>query len=309
MPRPIRITDVAPRDGLQNERAILPTAAKARLVRLLAASGVHEVELTSFVRPDLIPQLADAADLLALLAPDKPAGVSYSALVPNERGMLRLLEANAAAARTHGVRPLVDKVNLFTAASETFNKKNTNASIAESIDRFRPVVALAREQGLAVMIYISCCFACPYEGPIAPAAVASVIAQLVPLLAGHPSAAPTLAVSDTIGAARPEHIAPLLAALPVEPHDIALHLHDTFGHAAACVRAALFAGVRAFDGSVAGLGGCPFASTPGHPAPGNVNTALLVRTIEAAGEQHTVDPARLAEAADFARSAVAGGHA
>lgn len=299
-----RITDVAPRDGLQNEPGTIGTEAKASLVLALSASGVAEVEVTSFVHPKWVPQLADASALLERLADGKPGAVCYSVLVPNETGMRRALEANDAA----GSR-LIDKVSVFTAASETFSVKNTNASIAETIERFRPVVSMARGAGLAVRGYVSCVVACPYEGEVAPEAVADVAAKLLDLGVDE------IDLGDTIGAGTPSTIGDVLIAVnarlggrrfndrgdPV----LTLHLHDTFGRAAACVETAVGLGVRSFDGSVAGLGGCPFASRPGQQAPGNIATSLLVRTLESRGLSTGVDHAKLAYATSVAEGLVA----
>ena len=169
----VRITDVAPRDGLQNESAIVPTADKVRLVRALLAAGVDEIEVSSFVSPKWIPQLADAAAVFAAVAEEKRAGVLFSALVPNEKGMAAALDVNQRSGRR-----IIDKVSVFTAASETFSKRNTNATIAETIERFRPVAAAARSADLALRGYVSCVIRCPFEGDIAPERAAEVAAQL-----------------------------------------------------------------------------------------------------------------------------------
>lgn len=299
----VRITEVAPRDGLQNEPGVIPTADKGEMVRLLCDCGVDEVEVTSLVSPKWVPQLGDAAELLALLANDRPAGVCLSVLVPNERGMERATEADRAAGGG-----LIDKVSVFTAASESFSLKNTNASIEESIRRLIPVIASARGLGKRTRGYVSCVVRCPYEGPIDPERVGEVCAAL--LEAGVDE----LDLGDTIGAGTPETIAPpILEAIEAlegraanafgEP-TLTLHLHDTFGNASACVREALTLGVRSFDASAAGLGGCPFASVGGGRAPGNIATELLVRTIEDAGLETGVNRARLAHASAFAERVV-----
>lgn len=304
----VRITDVSPRDGLQNEPGAIPTADKVRLVELLCATGVDEVEVTSFVSPRWVPQLGDAADLLDALARAPAladAGQArrapiLSALVPNQRGMQDLLDVNGRAGRS-----LVGKVAVFTAASETFSRRNTNAPIAQTIDRFRPVVASALAAGLQTRGYISCVIACPFEGPIAPGAVVRVAEALLELGIRE------IDLGDTIGAGTRDSVTSLLreyaSHIPIQRADPAttLHLHDTFGRAADCVTAALDLGVRSFDGSVAGLGGCPYASTPGKRAPGNISTERLVRTVEDAGFTTGVDMDRLAEAAAFARRVVA----
>ena len=302
----VRITDVAPRDGLQNESGRVPASEKARLIDAIARSGVDEVEVTSFVSPKWIPQLGDAAEVCRLIAPDKPEGVIYSALVPNEKGMERLLEANAQAEREHG-RRVIDKVGVFTAASETFSRRNTNASIAESIERFGPVRRLAGEHGLAFRVYISCVIACPYEGPTPGARLQGVLRGMEELDPDE------VDLGDTIGAGTPETVRKMIqdargADAWTEDLDDdvwVLHLHDTFGRAAECVEAALEIGIRSFDGSVAGLGGCPYASTGGNRAPGNIATESLVRTIDRAGFVTNVDTTQLAQAAGVAAEVVA----
>lgn len=300
MTKRVRITDVSPRDGLQNEPGVIPTAEKVRLVELLCATGVEEIEVTSFVSPKWVPQLGDAAEVCAALTRCKPGHMVFSALVPNERGMESLLDVNRRAGFT-----LIDKASVFTAASETFAKRNINATIAESLERFRPVVGMVRAAGLAVRGYISCAIACPFEGPIAPAKVAEVAAMLVDI------GVTELDLGDTIGAGTPGTVTAMLETVRARVGDgwfergaATLHLHDTFGRAAECVMAALDLGVRSFDGSVAGLGGCPYASTPGRRAPGNISTEQLVRTVEAAGFETGVDLGKLEEAARFAREIV-----
>jgi len=294
----VRITDVSPRDGLQNEPGVIGTADKLRLVELLRASGVDEVEVTSFVSPKWIPQLADAADLLrALNRPGRRTPPEHSVLVPNAKGMEAALAADVFGA--------IDKVAVFTAASETFAKRNTNASIAETLERFAPVIKLAHTHGLKVRGYVSCVIACPFEGVISPDAVARVSSLLLELGVDE------IDLGDTIGAGTAESMAELLrvcgrsfslrGSVPVT-----IHLHDTVGLAAGCVRAALDAGVRSFDGSVAGLGGCPYASTPERRAPGNISTELLVHTAESAGFTTGVDRAKLESAAEHARRMTGG---
>ncbi|MCH9057926.1 MAG: hydroxymethylglutaryl-CoA lyase [Planctomycetes bacterium] len=302
MPDRVRITDVAPRDGLQNEPGVITTADKARLVEMIARTGVDEIEVSSFVSPRWIPQLGDAADLFARLADVKPQHVSFSALVPNEQGLSAALGVNGRA----GFR-LIDKVSVFTAASETFSRRNTNATIAETLARFVPVAREAHRADMAVRAYISCVVACPFEGPIAPARVADAAIRLLDL-----DGVAELDLGDTIGAATPDSIAAMIDAVrtTLDAHGsdatITVHLHDTFGRASACVDKALLLGVRSFDGSIAGLGGCPYASTNDRRAPGNIATDALVRTIERAGYETGVDHDQLTEAATFARSIVDG---
>jgi hydroxymethylglutaryl-CoA lyase len=478
----VRITEVGPRDGLQNEPGIIPTAEKVRLVELCCATGVDEVEVTSFVSPKWVPQLGDAAEVLSEVSARLPfpegrgrgkgswgersrewypglgkggwqstrtytvppldrvtqlrakalrnamtgpewalwnvvkskqlAGYKFrrqhpfgpfildffcpavglvveldgithggevarerdaartaylerhglkvirfsddaavksiefvyerisrtvfemdaarsgmgvgsmsprapepfprplpsgkgsgrpilAALVPNEKGMEAVEALNRAA-----LGRVVDKIAVFTAASETFNKKNTNATIEESLERFGPVIDRAHEAGLEVRGYISCAIACPFEGPIAPERVAAVAWALA--VAGVDE----FDLGDTIGAATPATLTAMLKATMVALGDeraspfVTLHLHDTFGRAAECVKAALDMGVRSFDGSVAGLGGCPYASVPGKRAPGNISTETLVRTVHAAGFETGVDLDKLSVAAEYAREIV-----
>jgi len=318
----VRITDVSARDGLQNEAGIIPAAQKVELVQRLCAAGVDEVEVSSFVSPKWVPQLGDAVEVFGALRGKKPSGVVFSALAPNEKGAQSLVDVNASA----GER-LIDKMSLFTAASETFNRKNTNAGIDESLERFRPALLLACRERLAVRVYISCVYACPFEGEIAPWQVTSVIEKVIGLLrspefatdggAALGFAAVEIDLGDTIGAATPESTARLLDAvmdMPVRgsfpawnhrPEFLVLHLHDTFGHAAACVAQALKMGIRSFDASAGGLGGCPYASTPGKRAPGNIATERLVQTVLDAGFTTGVDQKKLREAGDFAKKIVA----
>ncbi len=296
----VRITDVAPRDGLQAESVPVSTERKAALVRAVQATGVAEVEVSSFVSPKWISQLGDAAELFALLAPSKPDTVQYSALVPNEKGLDAALAVNQSARSAHGVERLIDKVSVFTAASETFAGRNTNATIADTIERFRPLIPRAHAQGLRVRAYISCVVACPFEGDIPPTAVAEVARALLEIGADE------IDLGDTIGAGTPDSVAALLTEI-IDVLDgravndfgeptLTLHLHDTFGRAAECVRTALEIGVRSFDASSGGLGGCPYASTPGRRAPGNIAMSTLVRTIEGMGFPTGVDPVAQAEA-------------
>ncbi len=298
----VRITDVSPRDGLQNEPGVIPAADKVRLIEALLRTGVDEVEATSFVSAKWVPQLGDAEEVLGAIR-DRARRCVVSALVPNEKGFERALAFHSAAA------PL--KIAVFTAASETFSRRNTNASITETIERFGAFLPRAFEAGMAVRMYISCAVACPFEGPIAPEAVRGVADRLLALAPAWPLEErdehgwPRVEIDlgDTIGAARPEDIDSLLGMFSTEErsHRLALHLHDTFGRAGACIRRGLELGVRSFDGAVAGLGGCPYASTKEKPAPGNVSTETLIATVHEAGFATGVDPARLAEAAAVAR--------
>lgn len=286
----IRITEVAPRDGLQNEPRPIPTSDKLRLVEALALTGVDEIEVTSFVSPAWIPQLGDASELLALIKSQARAWPLLSALVPNEKGLDAALRANDSAGFA-----LIGKVAVFTAASETFAKRNINASIAQSLDRFKPVITRARSAGLRVRGYVSCAIRCPFEGAISPRTAVQVGQALLDLGCDE------LDFADTIGQAEAPDINALLNTFTELVGDrflpnLTLHLHDTFGRAAECIIEALGLGVRSFDASVAGLGGCPYASTPGRPAPGNISTEVLVRTVEDAGFATSVSAAHLERA-------------
>jgi hydroxymethylglutaryl-CoA lyase len=274
VPDPIRIVEVGPRDGLQNEPRQVPTEVKVAFVDALSACGFDEIEVSSFVRAEWIPQLADAEEVFARIR--RAPGLVYSALVPNLRGLERALAAGAG------------KVAVFTAASETFSRKNTNASIAETLERFRPVVARAT---VPVRGYISTAFHCPFEGPIAPAAVLPVARSLMDLGCAE------LSIGDTIGKATPGEVARLFELLlPIVPAArLAAHFHDTFGQAVENARAAEALGIRTFDASAGGIGGCPYA--PG--APGNVATAALVAAFPG---RTGLDAAKLAAAAEVVRS-------
>jgi hydroxymethylglutaryl-CoA lyase len=250
-PRGIHIVEVGPRDGLQNESRPVPTEAKIAFVNALSLTGLTEIEVSSFVSPKWIPQLADADEVFAAIR--RAPGVMYMALVPNQQGLDRAERARA------------DKIAVFTAASETFSRKNTNATIAETLARFQPVI---RRATMPVRGYISTAFHCPFEGPIAPARVLEVARALLGL------GVVELSIGDTIGQATPEEtrrlFGELLTICPAEK--LAAHFHDTFGHAVANALAAESAGIRTFDSSAGGIGGCPYA--PG--APGNVSTQALI---------------------------------
>jgi hydroxymethylglutaryl-CoA lyase len=278
----VRIVEVGPRDGLQNEKAPIPTDAKVALVDALSEAGYEEIEVSAFVSPKWIPQLADAAEVFARIR--RRPGVLYSALVPNEQGLERALEAKAG------------KVALFTAASETFNRKNINASIAESIERFAPVVPRALDAGLRVRGYISTAFWCPYEGRIGPAAVVGVAKRLLDL------GVEELSIGDTIGKAVPAEVHALLdLLLDALPQDqIALHFHDTYGTGVANALAAYERGITIFDASAGGVGGCPYA--PG--AAGNVATEDVAWALERSGATVGLDLAKVSAASDLLASAL-----
>lgn len=261
MPQRVKVVEVGPRDGLQNEQGVIPTESKIAFINMLSEAGFPVVEATSFVSPKAIPQLADASEVMAGIT--RRPGTRYSVLVPNEKGMLRALAAQ------------VDEVAVFTGASETFVQHNIRASIASSIANFRPVVAMAREAGIRVRGYISTAFGCPYEGAVAPAAVASVARELVALGVDE------LSIGDTIGVATPNQVGDVVSALlDVTSLDrLAMHFHDTRGTALANVLAALELGIAIFDSSSGGLGGCPYA--PG--ASGNLATEDLLYLLHGMG--------------------------
>lgn len=264
----VDVYEVGPRDGLQNEASPVPTEAKIELVERLVAAGLRAVEVTSFVSPRAVPQLADADEVLAGV--HRVEGVRYPVLVPNLRGYER---AAAAGAR---------EIAVFTAASESFNLRNIRCGIDESFERFRPVVETARRDGLRVRGYVSTAFHCPYEGAVAPTVVVDVVRRLVELGADE------ISIGDTIGAAVPTEVRSLLRRLRevgVPIARLALHLHDTRGTALANVVAGLEEGIRTFDSAAGGLGGCPYA--PG--ASGNVATEDLVFLLERMGLRTGID--------------------
>lgn len=267
----IRIVEVGPRDGLQNESAIIPTATKVAFVDALSATGVDEIEASAFVSPLWVPQLADAERVLGAIR--RAPTVAYSALVPNEKGLDRALRAG------------VDRIAVFTAASETFNRKNINATIEESFLRFEPVMKRARKAGLRVRGYVSTAFWCPYEGRIRPEKSAEVVERLFEI------GTEEVSIGDTTGKSVPGEVYALLDLVLARcpPERIAMHFHDTYGHAAENVRASLERGIEIYDASAGGIGGCPYA--PG--ASGNIATETLVLALRRAGAEVKVDIERL----------------
>lgn len=272
--REVVIVEVGPRDGLQNETTPITTADKLTLIARLAAAGLSRIEATAFVSPRWVPQMADHEAVMRGIT--RRPGVVYSALVPNEKGAEAALAAGAQA------------LAVFTAASESFCRKNTNCSIAESIARFRPVMRLAESAGVPIRGYVSCALDCPYEGEIAPDAVASVSAELLALGCSE------IALSDTLGRGTPERTQAMVeATLRRAPAAmLAGHFHDTSGQAIANVEVAWRLGLHIFDGAVGGSGGCPYA--PG--AAGNLATERLVAHFEAKGISTGVDLAALERA-------------
>jgi hydroxymethylglutaryl-CoA lyase len=274
--RPIRIIEVGPRDGLQNEPGLISTEDKVSFVNALSQTGVAEIEIGSFVSPQAIPQLADSDEVARKI--ERRPDVTYSALVPNERGYER---ARAAA---------MQKIAVFTAASETFSQRNIKCGIRESIDRFTPVVAEAKRDRMAVRGYISAVTHCPFEGRIDSSQVVEVMHRLLHLGVDE------ISLGDTIGKASPNDVRKLLdQVLPhIEPRRLSLHFHDTYGMAVANVLTAwMDYGIEAFDTAAGGLGGCPYA--PG--ASGNVATEDTVYALKASGADVSVDEQRVIAAA------------
>lgn len=270
----VTLWEVGPRDGLQNEREIVSREAKVELVTRLADAGLRNIQVTSFVSPEWIPQLADA-DEVARELPRRP-GVRYSALVPNRRGYERFKAAGL---------PMAD---FFVSASETHNRKNVNRGVREHLERFRPVAERAKADGVALRAYVSTVCGCPYEGRVAPEAVVGLVRELLELGADE------ISLGDTIGVGTPPQVRALVRAVadaaPLER--VALHLHDTYGRALANVQAGYEEGVRTFDASLGGLGGCPYA--PG--ASGNVATEDVVDLFESEGVATGLDEDRLVDA-------------
>ena len=279
LPQYVRIVEVGPRDGLQNEKAQVPTEQKIQFINLLSASGLPVIEATSFVSPRAIPQLSDASAVMAGI--ERLPQTHYPVLVPNLKGMERALSA--------GVR----SVSVFTAASESFTRHNINTTIAESLTNFRPVVELARKEGIAVRGYISTVFGCPYEGAVAPERVLEVAQALLGMGISE------LSLGDTIGVATPNQVVDVLGLLmetghiPVE--QLAVHFHDTRGTALANVLMALQMGINIVDSSAGGLGGCPYA--PG--AAGNLATEDLLYMLHGMGISTGVDLDKVVAAMRF----------
>jgi hydroxymethylglutaryl-CoA lyase len=282
LPEFVTIVDVGPRDGLQNEKEPVPAAVKIGLIHRLQAAGLREIEATSFVSPKWVPQMADALEVMAGIA--RQPGVRYSVLTPNMKGW----EAAQA------TKP--DEIVVFGAASESFSQKNINCSIAESIERFAPVVAAARAAGVKVRGAISCSVGCPYEGDIPPAAVGRVAKLMKDIGVQH------VGVADTIGVGTPLKVrAAMLAALEHYPlAEVSGHFHDTYGQALSNIHECLQLGVHTFDASVSGLGGCPYAKG----ATGNVATEDVVYLLHGLGIRTGIDLDKLVDAGAFVREAL-----
>lgn len=263
----VRIVEVGPRDGLQNEKQVIPTATKLELIERLAAAGLSDIEVTSFVSPKWVPQMADHLQVMRGLV--RHAGVNYPVLTPNLQGFEAAVAAGAS------------EVAVFAAASESFSQKNINCSIDDSIARFVPVFDAARRLGVKVRGYVSCVVACPYDGAIAPGRVADVAARL------HELGSYEVSLGDTIGAGTPASVLAMLEAVAkrVPMAQLAGHYHDTYGMAIANVHASYGLGLRVFDSSIAGLGGCPYAKG----ATGNVATEDVAYLLHGLGAHTGID--------------------
>lgn len=277
LPSTVRVVEVGPRDGLQNEPKTVPTEVKLELIRRLAAAGLKTIEATSFVSPKWVPQMADSAAVLAGV--ERRPGVSYPVLTPNLRGFENAVAAGA------------QEVAVFGAASETFSRRNINCSIAESLERFRPVAEAALAQGVRVRGYVSCVLGCPYEGDVAPSTVAEMSQSLLEMGCYEVSLGDTIGVGTPLAAQR--MVAAVAEKVPVER--LAAHFHDTYGQALANLFAVLQMGIAVVDSAVAGLGGCPYAKG----ASGNVATEDVIYMLNGLGIRSGVDLDLLAEAGRY----------
>lgn len=273
-PQHVSIVEVGPRDGLQNEQAFVSTEDKVTLINLLSKSGLKNIEVTSFVSPKAIPQLIDNELVFKLI--DKPPTIHFSALVPNERGLEKALKVG------------LQEIAIFTAASETFNQRNIHCSIAESLARFAIVLKLAKAHKIYVRAYISCALGCPYEGTILPKQVTFIAKELLALGADE------ICLGDTIGVGTPKQTAILIneILLALNIAQLAMHFHDTYGQAVANIFVSLQHGIRRFDSSVAGLGGCPYA----RGASGNVATEDVLYLMHGLGIETGIDIYKIVEA-------------
>ncbi len=285
IPSRVTLVEVGPRDGLQNEKQPVSTAHKVALVQRLQAAGLREIEVTSYVSPKWVPQMADNAAVMAAI--QRAPGVRYSVLTPNLKG----LEAALAGGPDQRGKTWPDEVVVFGAASEAFSQKNINCSIAESIERFAPVVAAARDAGVKVRAAISCALGCPYQGEVSADAVDDVARRLKDIGVQH------CGVADTIGVGTPRRVqAAMERALKHFPMaEVSGHFHDTYGQALVNIYACLELGIHSFDASVAGLGGCPYAKG----ATGNVATEDVVFMLQGLGIETGIDLDALVEAGGF----------
>ena len=275
LPQRVRIVEVGPRDGLQNEKTLVPTDVKVELIDRLSETGLSHIEATSFVSPKWVPQMADSSEVFSRIR--KRPGVAYTSLVPNRKGLEQALEA--------GCR----EVAVFTAASEAFARKNTNCSIADNFARFREIFELAKQRQVRVRGYLSCVMGCPYDGDVDPHFVDRLARQLLELGCYEVS------LGDTIGTGTPEKTRLLCEAITVPRERLAAHFHDTQGSAVENILVALAHGIAVVDSSVGGLGGCPYAKK----VAGNVCTENVVHVLHELGVETGVDLARLAEIGRF----------
>jgi hydroxymethylglutaryl-CoA lyase len=272
-PRAVKIVEVGPRDGLQNEKQQVPTGIKVELIRRLGEAGLRAIEATAFVSPKWVPQMADHAEVMARI--ERRPDTAYPVLVPNLKGLEEALAAGAG------------EIAVFGAASEAFSQRNINCSVAESLDRFRPVVTAAGRSHVPVRGYVSCALGCPYQGEVAPAAVAEVAGALCEMGCYE------ISLGDTIGIGTPDRTKAMIEAVAkrVPLGQLAGHFHDTYGMAIANIFASLEAGLSVFDSSVAGLGGCPYAKG----AAGNVATEDVVWLLNGLGLESGIDLDRLVD--------------
>jgi len=282
LPTHVTLVDVGPRDGLQNEAQPVPAATKIELVHRLQAAGLREIEVTSFVSPKWVPQMADNAEVMAGLT--RQPGVRYSVLTPNMKGFEGALAAKA------------DEVVIFAAASEAFSQRNINCTIAESIERFRPVAEAARAHGMKVRAAVSCALGCPYQGDVSIAAVDDVVQRLLDIGSHH------IGIADTIGVGTAGQVQRVIetALKRVPLAELSGHFHDTYGQALTNIHACLQLGVHTFDASVAGLGGCPYAKG----ATGNVATEDVVYLLHGLGIHTGIDLDALVDAGAFISQAL-----
>jgi hydroxymethylglutaryl-CoA lyase len=282
LPTHVQLVEVGPRDGLQNEAMPVSAATKVELVSRLQQAGLTQIEVTSFVSPKWVPQMADNAEVMATIP--RPQGVRHAVLTPNMKGFEGALASGA------------DEVVIFAAASEAFSQRNINCSIAESIARFKPVVEAARAHGLRVRAAVSCALGCPYEGEVSVGAVADVAQRLLNLGAHH------IGIADTIGVGTAGRVQDVMAQVlkHVPLHELSGHFHDTCGQALANIHACLTLGIHIFDTSVAGLGGCPYAKG----ATGNVATEDVLYLLDGLGIDSGVDMDRLVDAGEFISQAL-----
>jgi len=277
IPSSVRIVEVGPRDGLQNEKQPIDIATRVQLINMLSAAGLNTIEAGSFVNPAWVPQMAGSEDVFSQI--NRLPGVRYVALVPNSKGFERAASVNA------------NEVAIFAAASEGFSQKNINCSIEESLARFKPVMSAAKTAGIPVRGYISCVISCPYDGEVSPQKVAEVSERLLAMGCYE------ISLGDTVGTGTPASVTRMLdAVLKIVPADkLAVHFHDTYGQALANIYASLQRGIAVIDSSIAGLGGCPYAKG----AAGNVATEDLVYMLNGLGIQHGVDLNKLIAAGQF----------